>query len=382
MVSAPRVSILRKASTLMLATATTLGAGAASPQVEAIASLPRDAVALADRPVGRVERRAGAPGWRYQWPGTYFEARFAGDAVFVDLGAGEKHARVSIDGHEVADLLRPDRSGLRIHGLAPGAHAVRVDIVSESRDGPQTFGGFAVPSQAQALPPAPARARAIEFIGDSYTVGYGAASTGRTCSDDEVWRTTDNALAFGPQVARRFDADYRIVAISGRGMVRNFANGAGDTLPVAHAHWLPGDTRSGPTSGDPAWSPQLVVIGLGTNDFSTPVAAGEPWPDAAALSAAFEARYVDFVRSLHRRHPSARVLLLATDAGDGAVERAVGRVRSHLAAEGVVMGDVLALGPLALEACNWHPSRADHASIARRLGAAIEALLPQWRAAP
>jgi lysophospholipase L1-like esterase len=365
---------------LMLASAATLGADAASPRIEPIQAMPRDAVALVERPVGRVERQAGAAGWRYQWPGTYFEARFAGGTVFVDLGSGEKHARVSIDGREVADLLRPALRGLRIQGLAAGTHAVRVDIVSESRDGVQTFGGFAVPHRADAVAPPPARQRAIEFIGDSYTVGYGAASSGRTCSDDDVWRSTDNALAFGPQVARRFGADYRIQAISGRGMVRNYGNGAGDTLPAAWARLLPGDAGSSVASDDVSWSPQLVVIGLGTNDFSTPVAAGEPWADGAALSAAFEARYLDFVRGLHRRHPSARFLLLATDVGDGAAERAIALVRMRLVAEGVAVGDVLALGTLALDACNWHPSRADHEAIAQRIVNAVQALLPRWRA--
>jgi lysophospholipase L1-like esterase len=353
-------------------------AGAASPHVETIAAWPVGSVALAARPVGRVERRSGEHGWRYQWPGTYFEARFAGTTVYVDLGSGEKHARVSIDGREVADLLRPAMRMLRVQGLGPGEHRVRVDIVSESRDGVQGFGGFAVTRHADALKPG-TRARAIEFIGDSYTVGYGAASDGRSCSDDDVWRTTDNSLAFGPRVARHFGADYRVVAISGRGMVRNFSNGGGDTLPVAYARRLPDDATAAPASDDPDWRPQLVVIGLGTNDFSTPVGAGEPWPDAAALAAAFEARYVDFVQSLHGRHPAARFLLLAPDAGDGAAERAIRRVHARLVAKGVPVGEAFALGKLALEACNWHPSRADHEMIARRLVVAIEALLPPWR---
>jgi lysophospholipase L1-like esterase len=323
--------------------------------------------------VGRVEPRAGAAGWRYQWPGTYFEARFAGGAVYVDLGGGDKHARVSVDGHEVADLLRPQARLLRIHGLAPGEHEVRVDIVSESADGVQTFGGFAVPGRAFVRTPR-TRERAIEFIGDSYTVGYAAASGSRECGDDEIWRSTDNSLAFGPQVARHFGADYRILAISGRGMVRNYANGAGDTLPVAYGRLLPGDELSAEASDDPAWSPQLIVIGLGTNDFSLPVGAGEPWRDAAALASAFEWRYVEFARALHRRHPSARMLLLASDAGDGAAERAIARVRSRLAGEGIEVGEVFSLGPLALEACNWHPSRVEQAAIAHRLAAAIEPL--------
>ena len=104
---------LRNAFALMLMSLVSQHAGAASPRVEAIAAWPVDSVALVARPVGRVERRPGEPGWRYQWPGTYFEARFAGATVYVDLGSGEKHARVSIDSREVADVLRPESAMTR-----------------------------------------------------------------------------------------------------------------------------------------------------------------------------------------------------------------------------------------------------------------------------
>jgi lysophospholipase L1-like esterase len=364
---------------LLLAAAMPTLAGAATLQVQALDAWPAGDTALAARPVGRVEPAAASRGWRYQWPGTYFEARFAGTTVDVDLGHGAKHARVSVDGREVADRIGAAEPMLRIAGLAAGPHQVRVDIVSESRDAAQDFGGFAVPAGTAAAAAPSARARSIEFIGDSYTVGYGDASPTRTCSADEVWRTTDNSLAFGPIAARRFDADYRILAISGRGMVRNFANGGGDTLPAAYARRLPSEAGGTTDADDGAWSPQVIVIGLGTNDFSTPVGAGEPWRDAAALSAAFEARYVDFVTSLHRRHPQARFLLLATDVGEGAAEQAIRRVRTRLVDAGVVVGEVLALGPLEVGGCDWHPSRADHAQIARRVGEAIEGLQPGWR---
>jgi len=369
------VPLLRKVFTFMLASAASHFAAAAPVQVDLVSAWPEHAVALVARPVGRVERNAGAAGWRYQWPGTYFEARFAGADVWVDLGTGQKHARVAVDGHPVADLLRPQARVLHLHGLAAGEHEVRVDIVSESADGVQTFGGFAVATPALARTPR-ARQRAIEFIGDSYTVGYAAAANARECSEDEVWRSTDNSLAFGPLVARRFGADYRILAISGRGMVRNFMNGPGDTMPTAYDRQLPADDLA--AADDPAWSPQLIVIGLGTNDFSTPVGAGEPWRDSAALSAAFEWRYVEFARALHQRHPSARMLLLASDAGDGAAERAIRRVQPRLAGEGIAVGEVFTLGPLALDACNWHPSRADQAAIAQRLEPAIARLMPGW----
>ena len=345
-------------------------------QIQHLAARPADSVELAARPVGRVEPQRNSHGWRYQWPGTYFEARFIGTTAYVDLGTGPAHARVSVDDVELADLIRPAKPVLRIDGLSPGEHLVRVDFVNENQDGIRTFGGFAIPADAKALA-AESRPRAIEFIGDSHTVGYGAASTSRTCTAEEVWRTTDNSLAFGPQVARHFGADYRVMAISGRGMVRNYANSPGDTLPQAYTHLLPGLPGAMAPSADAGWSPQVIVIGLGTNDFSTPVAAGEPWPDAAALSAAFEARYADFVRSLKRRHPAARFVLVATDAGQGAAERAVARVQSKLKAEGVD-AVVLALGPLKLDACDWHPSRSDQESVAAKVIGAIKQIAPAW----
>jgi lysophospholipase L1-like esterase len=131
-----------------------------------------------------------------------------------------------------------------------------------------------------------------------------------------------------------------------------------------------------PPGADARWSPQLIVIGLGTNDFSTPIGAEEPWRNQAELAAAFEARYVDFVRALARRHPSARFVLITTDAGNGAADQAVRRVRSRLQTAGVPVADVLTLGPLKLNACNWHPTAEDHEVIARQLIGAIEALAP------
>lgn len=355
-----------------------LAAAASSPaRLHSLDEWPARSQVLAVRTVARVDASQGGRRWDHQWPGTYFESRFEGARVYVDLGTGPVHARVSVDGVEVADLLAPGKRMLGIEGLSPGDHTVRVDFVNENQAGIQSFGGFAVPSGSNALPAPPARKRSIEFIGDSYTVGYGAASASRTCTAEELWRTTDNSLAFGPQVARHFGADYRVMAISGRGMVRNFANSPGPTLPEAYAHLLPSLPAPAPEPVDAGWSPQVIVIGLGTNDFSTPVAAGEPWRDGAALSAAFEARYVDFVKGLHRRLPSARFLLLATDAGAGAAERAVGRVQSSLRAAGVAV-DWLALGALQLEACDWHPSRADQASMAAKVIAAIERMAAPW----
>jgi hypothetical protein len=129
-----------------------------APRVQQLAAWPPDSTALAARPVGRVAPSSGHHGWRYQWPGTYFEARCSGSSVFVDLGTGRKHARVSVDGAEVANLITADHPMLQIDGLTVREHQVRVDFVNESEAGVQTFGGFAAPAGGQLLT-VPPRAR-------------------------------------------------------------------------------------------------------------------------------------------------------------------------------------------------------------------------------
>ena len=110
-------------------------------------------------------------------------------------------------------LVKPEPGVYRVSGLADGAHTVRIEVVTESQAGPNSFGGFSLPPTASPLP-APREKRQIEFIGDSHTVGYGNISTKHECTEEEVWETTDNSLAYGPLMATHYEADYQINAIS------------------------------------------------------------------------------------------------------------------------------------------------------------------------
>src|SRR5690606_16277784 len=89
------------------------------------------------------------------------------------------------------------------------------------------FLGFYTPAKNHALA-GPKRKRSIEFIGDSFTVGYGNTSPSQECSNEEVYATTNSQLAFGPLVAKHFNADYQINASSGFGIVRNYNGSSPD----------------------------------------------------------------------------------------------------------------------------------------------------------
>ncbi|WP_448659131.1 GDSL-type esterase/lipase family protein [Sphingomonas sp. CJ99] len=305
----------------------------------------------------------GVPGrWQgFGWPGSWFEGRFRGTAVDIRVDAPVQWLRIRLDGAEVRLLKAPGLHVERLRGLAPGDHVIRIEQVTEARTGGSRFGGFFAPGRA--LPIARRAPRPIiEFIGDSFTVGYGNRLEQARCSDAEVFASTDTGIAFGPLAAARLGMDYRIAAISGRGMVRNYAGrNPFQAMPDLYGRSVPalaGDRRAGQPS------PAVIVVNLGTNDFSTPLNAGEPWASEAALRQAYRRRYAAFVGRLHAANPSARFILMAGPA----FSEDVNRVAQDLAP---LKPLVLHFPPLALTGCNNHPSAADHRALADRLVAAM-----------
>ncbi|UAK23304.1 SGNH/GDSL hydrolase family protein [Sphingomonas nostoxanthinifaciens] len=342
-----------------------------------LAPAPGDAAGLTALPT-RVGGRAvadGAAGFRRQWPGTYFETGFRGTAAFFRVGAGDVILHVMVDDAPIGTLVKPAPGLYRLDDLAPGAHRLRVEVTSESQAAPTAFGGFLAATGTMPVALA-AKARRIEFVGDSHTVGYANTSHKQECTTDEVWATTDSSAGLGPRLARHYDADYRIDAISGRGVVRNYNGFAADTLPRAYPFALFDHSAR---ADDAGWRPQVIVIALGTNDFSTALHDGELWKTRDALHADFEATYVRLVQMLRARDPHAFIILWATEKADGEIEAEVSRVVAALRAKGETRLAYVPIDGLAFSACHSHPSLADDAAIADRLAAVIDARHDVWR---
>ncbi|MBO9574768.1 MAG: GDSL family lipase [Sphingobium sp.] len=365
---------------LLFAAATQLpGRSAAADVVEVIAApIPPASTPLPLHVGGRVSPDPADPArlWR-QWPGSYFETGFRGRSAFFSVGPGDAILHILVDGKTVSTLTRPAPGSYALKGLDAGRHRLRIEVASESGGGPTAFGGFFAPENSRSREPKP-RKRQIEFIGDSHTVGYGNTSTTRTCTTDEVWATTDTSQAFAALLGRRYKADYRIHAISGRGIVRNYDGGgsAEDTMTAMYPYLLWDRKAVDPQTG---WAPQLIVIALGTNDFSTALHAGEAWPDRDALHAAYEERYVRFVQDLRARNPQAHFILWATDAHDGEIAGEVRKVVDRLRALGETRVTFLPVTGLDFSACHSHPSLADDKRIAMLLRKAIGKAHGVWR---
>lgn len=325
---------------------------------------------------GRVVAKTadGATNYRYSWPGVWFEAAFTGDAVDVKVDDSQDNLYVYVDGVHKLTLTRPGQTTVALKALGSGPHVVRLEKASETQTGGGAFGGFYVASREATLP-APQYTRRIEFIGDSYTVGYGNTARGQTCTTADVDETTDTSRAFAPQAAKFFGAAYRIHAFSGRGIVRNY-NGIvpGETLPYLYQYALFDKTAGVPEDG---WMPDAIVIGLGTNDFSTALHEGEAWPTREALRADFVKTYTAFVQSLHAQYPAAHFVLMGSDQGNHEIADGALATEAALKAGGFTDVETIIFTGLDYMACHAHPSLKDDALLANKIEERL-AVLPKF----
>ncbi len=155
------------------------------------------------------------------------------------------------------------------------------------------------------LPLTPSNRR-IEFIGDSYTVGYGVEA--KNTEVGNVAETTNSTKSYAYLVAKKLKADYRISAFSGRGLVRNYGNIApGETIPKLMSYTVPGEITGWPPSGKRhflEWIPQVVCVFIGINDFQ-----GE---EPRASEEDFVQAYHELLKGLRSHYGNVSFLLLAT----------------------------------------------------------------------
>jgi len=238
----------------------------------------------------------------FDWSGAYFSFRFEGTRcamraadskrnyynVFVD---GKPHGKVTAEG--------PAKTIVLAEGLPHGVHTVLVQKRTEGEQGRTTL--FAVGSDGPLLDAPQAPGRHIEFIGDSHTCGYG--TEGKSPKEPFTPETENCDLAWGCIIARYFDADYTLIAHSGQGIVRNW----GDEKEVSDCTMRERMMRTFDMEETPLWDfaqyrPDIVVIKLGSNDFSEGVAPSEE---------AFNASYAQALRQIRAAYGDVPVLCVA-----------------------------------------------------------------------
>jgi lysophospholipase L1-like esterase len=245
--------------------------------------------------------------------GVTFLTRFRGTGMAARLGyespdsAGHDWFTVVVDGG-APTRFRTER-GTRWYPLAEGLPAgVPTLALCKATEGGNGHDRLVSLRTEELLPADPLPDRRIEFIGNSITAGYGADTVPVPCREGTWYDKTHSWMSYGPRLARRLDAQWLVSAVSGIGMLRNW-NSPGPVMPRVYGglYVAYGDTL---TAWDfSRYTPDLVTIALGTNDFSR--GAG-PDPRPALDGPAFVQAYTRFVGTVRGHYPDARILLLTS----------------------------------------------------------------------
>ncbi len=338
--------------------------------------------------------------YAFGWPGVYFESRFKGDEVVLRFDDPTSDFELLLDGQPVHRFSRPGEAIFDVTGLSFAEHEVRLERLSEDLTTGGAFSGFFIPTgtlwtgvltpppephrTGTPLPPPAMRPHRVEFIGDSYLTGYGVHSPKHECTPEELHANTDTQVAWGALIARHYDADYQINATSGIGMVRNYDGSAGALMPERYASDLMStkvNIHAYRTRMDDSilqWQPQVIVIGLGDNDFATPVKPGEKWADQAALRGDFITTYLAFLKNLRARNPHAMIILM--DYGEPELIPDIQAIAAMSKARGDDRVIAWSAGTgFEQSGCDWHLSPNDHQRIAAGIEAVIDAQPDVWK---
>ena len=217
----------------------------------------------------------------------------------------------------------------------------------------------------------------IEFIGDSITCGYGIEGVW----EKDVFTTKQERadLSYAFQTAKLLKADFQYCSWSGIGIISNYVDPATVNLPDTHwlmpALWPYTDKSLSLRLGiepevwnEAKFSPDIVVIHLGTND--------------ASWVRSIEDRRLSYVSGLrqlieavHRRSPKAKICCCLGIMGQElcpSVEEAVTLFAKDFPAVKVKALQFPVQNEADGIAADWHPSAATHKKAAELLAQALK----------
>jgi lysophospholipase L1-like esterase len=174
---------------------------------------------------------------------------------------------IFVDGVEQPDvsLTKAIQTVTLAEGLDPNVtHTIRVVKRSNARSSTAALVSLKLTDGEKLAPPAQ-KSKLIEFVGDSITVGYSASAEASTSSS---WSTAteDGTKTYSEYIANAFGADYSVIAVSGRGIARNYGNTTERLIPLLYASL--DDYNLEGVKYDFARQADVIVINAGTNDAS------------------------------------------------------------------------------------------------------------------
>jgi len=240
----------------------------------------------------------------FMYSGSVIRTIFSGTSVEVVLKDDSLRNMFNVlidDSMFVLTANKPDGTYLLAENLENRKHSLEIYRRTEWHGGNTTFKGLSLDRGKKLYRPL-VKPRMIEFIGDSYTCGYG--NEGKSREEHFRYDTENNYLTYGALTARALDAEYLTVCRSGIGIWQGYGGDTAFTMPKLYDQVI--------INTPAVWDyknhqPQAVVIDLAGNDLSV-----------SLDSAAFVDTYVDFLHRIRKNYGDARIVCLAGPSNTGA----------------------------------------------------------------
>ena len=237
---------------------------------------------------------------RFDWPGVQISARFEGTSCSIKLKDGNNDYNIFIDGR-LHKIIRTNADTIYViaNGLQNKVHTLLIAKRTEGLFGSARFEGLILDGGKELVNPDRNNKRKIEFVGDSYFTGFGADGQSSDCPFS---RETENSyVSFGPQLARKLNADYSVIAISGVGITKNFGDSSRTSeypLPYYYERSSMNDSLLWDFS---KWQPDVVVVRVGRNDY---------WQKPHPKREMFRNAYLNFIKEIRKYYPKTHIFAL------------------------------------------------------------------------
>ena len=238
--------------------------------------------------------------------------------------------------------------------------------------------------EAAAIQPVPPKKHSMEFIGDSITCGYGVDET---LAEDHIFstKTEDVTKAYAYKTAQLLDADYSMFSCSGYGIISGYTGDpevrTGDELvpPYYESQCFSRDDfgEAGKPDKIPwdfsEYQPEVVVINLGTNDFSF-------CQDTEWKREEYRQKYTEFIKVVRKNNPNAYIFCVLGLMGDGLYDKlcqAVADYTEQTKDTNISTVRIPEQNPEDGYAIDWHPIPKAHTMAAEVVAKAIKSTL-EW----
>jgi lysophospholipase L1-like esterase len=283
------------------------------------------------------------------WGGAYLKVIFNGTTVKINLGNTQKY-HVQLDKNQWVTFTAVNgTNNLTPTPLANGTHTL---IVVQGQDYSYDFAFKGLVLDAGAITVAPSvRTDLIEWIGDSITDGY---TDTRSDVSDYAW-----------VCAESLNCEHTQIAYPGIALVDGYGVNSIKTGTSTQYFKLQDISYSNSPDWDfSTYTPNIVVINIGTNDGNTP-------------NNLYQSTYITFLGNIRKKFPNAHIVVMVPHTGAHSAQDsaaylarvAAGDNKVHyINATGWVQGSTELTDGL-------HPSDSGHRKIARLLKPLISPLL-------